>query len=69
MEYKVTVNFYESTVIEINVENPEDAANAALKLFKQGRLKPQINDVTVFDVGDEFGLETPLYIFKPEIGS
>jgi hypothetical protein len=62
MEYKVTVTFHEIHIIEINVEDPESAANATLKLFQKGRLNPQVNEIAVFEIDDEFGLEPPLFV-------
>jgi len=67
MQFKVVVDFCEINMIEINVEDPESAANAVLKLFKEGRLKPQINEIAVFDIEDEFGFEPPIYVFQPSI--
>jgi hypothetical protein len=68
MKFKVIVDFQEINMIEINVKNPESAANAVLKLFKEGRLSPQINEVAVFDIKDEFGFEPPLYVLRPNNG-
>jgi len=65
MKFKVLVNFQEIHMIEINVDNPESAANAVLKLFKEGRLSLQINEITVCDIEDEFGFEPPLYVLNP----
>jgi|688.fasta_scaffold471631_2 hypothetical protein len=67
MQFKVVVDFCEINMIEINVEDPESAANAVLKLFKEDRLKPQINEIAVFDIEDEFGFEPPIYVFQPSI--
>jgi hypothetical protein len=68
MKFKVIVDFQEINMIEINVKNPESAANAVLKLFKEGRLSPQINEVAVFDIKDELGFEPPLYVLHPNNG-
>jgi hypothetical protein len=67
MQFKVVVDFCEINMIEINVEDPESAANAVLKLSKEGRLKPQINEIAVFDIEDEFGFEPPIYVLQPSI--
>ena len=60
------VDFYETNLIEVNVQNPESAARSALKLFKEGRLKPEINEIAVFDIEDELGFEPPLFVLRPE---
>jgi hypothetical protein len=65
MKFKVIVDFQEIHMIEINVKDPESAANAVLKLFKEGRLSPQINEIAVCDIEDEFGFEPPLYVLNP----
>jgi hypothetical protein len=61
MKFKVIVDFHEINMIEINVNSPETAALAALKLFKEGRLKPEINEISVYDIENEFNFNPPLY--------
>ena len=64
MQFKIVVDFHEINIIEVNVDNPENAANAVLKLFKEGRLKSEINEIAVFDIEDEFGFEPPLHVLR-----
>ncbi len=61
MKFKVIVDFQEINMIEINVNSPEKAASAALKLFKEGRLKPEIKEISVYDIENEFNFDPPLY--------
>jgi hypothetical protein len=65
MKFKVVVDFYELNLIELNVNDPESAANAVLKLFKEGRLKPEINEIAVFDLLDEFEMDPPIFVLNP----
>jgi hypothetical protein len=64
MKFKVIVDFQEIHMIEINVEDPESAANAVLRLFQDGRLKPNVNEIAVFDIEDEFGFDPPLHVLR-----
>ena len=65
MQFKVVIDFHEINMIEVNVDNPENAANAVLKLYKEGRLKPEINEITIFEIEDEFGFDPPLHVLRP----
>ena len=64
MKFKVIIDFQEIHMIEINVEDPKSAANAVLRLFQEGRLKPNVNEIAVFDIENEFGFEQPLYVLQ-----
>ena len=64
MKFKVIVDFQEIHMIEINVEDPESAANAVLRLIQDGRLKPNVNEIAVFDIEDEFGFDPPLHVLR-----
>lgn len=52
-------------MIEINVKDSESAANAVHRLLKDGRLKPKVNEIAVFDIEDEFGFDPPLHVLHP----
>lgn len=65
MQFKVVIDFHEINMIEVNVDNPENAANAVLKLYKEGGLKPEINEITIFEIEDEFGFDPPLHVLRP----
>lgn len=65
MKFKVIIDYCESNLIEINVDDPESAAKSALKLFQSGRIKPLINEISVFDLEDELGFEPPIYVLRP----
>jgi hypothetical protein len=65
MKFKVVVDFAELKIIELNVNNAESAAQSVLKLFNDGRLKPIINEIAVFDIEDEFETEPPIFTLKP----
>jgi hypothetical protein len=65
MQFKVIVDFTEIKMIEINVENPQSAAKAVLKLINEGKLKPQINEIAVFDIEDDLGFEPPIFVLNP----
>jgi hypothetical protein len=65
MKFKLIIDFQEIHMIEINVEDPESAANAVLRLFKDGRLKPKVNEIAVFDIENEFGFDPPLHVLRP----
>jgi hypothetical protein len=64
MKFKVVVNFHKINVIEINVGDAEGAAKSVFRLFDEERLKPTINEVSVFDIEDEFSLRPPIYVLK-----
>ncbi len=65
MQFKVIVDFYEINIIEINVDDPETAARAVLKLYNEGQIKPEINKIAVCDLEDEFGLSSPIFVLEP----
>jgi hypothetical protein len=65
MQFKVIVDFAEIHMIEVNVEDPQSAANAVLKLINDGKLKPQINEIAVFDIEDDLGFEPPIFVLNP----
>ena len=64
MKFKVIIDFQEIHMFEINVEDPESAANAVLRLFQDGRLKPNVNEIAVFDIEDEFAFDPPLHVLR-----
>ena len=62
------IDFQEIRIIEINVRDPESAALGALKLFQEGRLKPDIYEITVFDIEEGLGIEPPLFVYNKSTG-
>ena len=65
MHFQVIIEFAEIKMIEINVDSPQNAAKAALKLINEGKLKPQINEIAIFDIEDDLGFEPPIFVLNP----
>ncbi len=62
--YKVVVEFHDSKVLAINADNPKVAGQNIRKLFDNGKMKPQIKVISIFNEADDLEFDDPLYISK-----
>jgi hypothetical protein len=60
MQYELVINFCNIHLIEVNVKDPQSAIESALKLFSQGRLRPEIRQISVFNIDDNNRPEHPI---------
>jgi hypothetical protein len=59
--YKVIVEFYQSNILSINADNPNAAVQNIRRLFDQGKAKPQIRKIYVFNEEDDIDKDQPLH--------
>ena len=62
--FKVIVEFKELSIIEVKGIDPAEVANQVKRLFSEGKLQPELNEISVFDGEDELGFEPPIYVLK-----
>lgn len=59
--YKVIVEFHQSSILAINADDPNAAAQNIRKLFVQGRAYPQIKRIHVFNEKDDIYEDQPIH--------
>jgi hypothetical protein len=64
MQYELVISFHQINLFELNVSDPESATTSALKLFSEGRLKPKIDEIRIFETDEDIRPDTPVYIHK-----
>ncbi len=62
--YKVIVEFQKSNIFAINADDPNAAAQNIRRLFDQGKAKPQIRKIHVFNQEDDIDEDQPLHTTK-----
>ncbi len=60
--YKVIVEFQQSNILAINADDPNAAAQNIRRLFDQGKAKPQIRKIKVFNQEDDIYEDQPIKI-------
>jgi hypothetical protein len=64
--FKVIIDFKEFHMLGINSDDPESTAQKIKKLYEVGKIKPEINEIAVFDPEDESGFDPPLFVLKDQ---
>jgi hypothetical protein len=59
--YKVIVEFQQSNILAINADDPNVAAQNIRKLFDNGKAKPQIRKIHIFNEEDDIDEDQPLH--------
>ena len=62
--FKVIVDFKELSFNEIDGDDPEKVAQNVKSLISEGKIKPEFNEISVFNPEDELGFEPPIYTLK-----
>jgi hypothetical protein len=62
--YKVIVEFHQANILAINADDPNVAAQNIRKLFDQGKAKPRVRTINVFNEGDNIDEALPLHSTK-----
>ena len=62
--YKAHIEFHDSIVLAINADNPKVTAQNIKKLIDNGKMKPQIKIINIFNEDDDLKFDAPLYISK-----
>lgn len=59
--YKVIVEFHQANILAINADDPNVAAQNIRKLFDQGKSKPRVKTINVFNEDDDIYEDQPLH--------
>ena len=59
--YKVIVEFYQANILSINSDDPNVAAQNIRKLFDQGKAKPRVRTINVFNEDDNIDEDQPIH--------
>ena len=62
--FKVIIDFKEFHMIGVNSDDPELTAQKIQKLYVEGKIKPEINEIAVFDAEDELSFDPPLFVLR-----
>ncbi len=60
--FRVIIDFKEFHMIGVNSDDPESTAQKIQKLYEEGKIKPEINEIAVFDPEDELSFDPPLFV-------